>query len=85
MIAAASIATPTALAETYYVSSKYGSDADPGTTDSPFKTIQRAASMVEPGDTVEVRPRYIHRHGWRRHHRANHAWRLPREVGYFSQ
>jgi hypothetical protein len=38
---------------TYYVSTT-GSDANPGTTTQPFRTIQRAADLVNPGDTVIV-------------------------------
>jgi hypothetical protein len=39
----------------YYVDPT-GSDASPGTSRAPFKTIQRAAQVVAPGDTVVVRP-----------------------------
>ena len=38
---------------TYYVSPS-GSDANPGTENQPFKTIQKAADIVEAGDTVLV-------------------------------
>jgi hypothetical protein len=38
----------------YYVSST-GSDSNPGTAAAPFSTIQRAANLVRPGDTVHVR------------------------------
>src|SRR3712207_54945 len=38
----------------YYVSPD-GSDAAAGTQEAPFRTIQRAASLVEAGDTVIVR------------------------------
>jgi hypothetical protein len=38
----------------YYVATN-GSDNNPGTSASPFKTIQKAASVVNPGDTVIVR------------------------------
>lgn len=31
-----------------------GSDADPGTRASPFRTIQRAADLAQPGDTIIV-------------------------------
>jgi len=34
---------------------KTGSDSNPGTYASPFLTIQRAADIVQPGDTVIVR------------------------------
>jgi hypothetical protein len=39
---------------TYYVSPG-GSDMAAGTEGEPFRTIQRAASLVEAGDTVVVR------------------------------
>ncbi len=39
----------------YYVSTG-GSDTNAGTSDSPFKTIQRAADVAGAGDTVIVRP-----------------------------
>jgi uncharacterized repeat protein (TIGR01451 family) len=39
---------------TYYVSPT-GSDSNPGSSSAPFKTIQRAANLVNPGDTVIVR------------------------------
>ncbi len=38
---------------TYWVSPS-GSDTNPGTQSLPFKTIQRAAGIVNPGDTVIV-------------------------------
>ncbi len=39
---------------TYYVSNS-GSDSNQGTKESPFRTIQKAADIVKPGDTVSVR------------------------------
>jgi parallel beta helix pectate lyase-like protein/pectate lyase-like protein len=39
----------------YYVSPA-GSDRNPGTAASPFGTLQRAADVVRPGDSVIVRP-----------------------------
>ncbi len=42
-------------ATTYYVATS-GDDENPGTSTAPFKTIQRGADVVEPGDTVLVRP-----------------------------
>ena len=38
-------------AATYYVSPS-GNDSNPGTSDSPFRTVQRGASQAAPGDTV---------------------------------
>jgi hypothetical protein len=42
------------LAATYYVATT-GDDANPGTQALPFRTIQRGADVVLPGDTVIVR------------------------------
>jgi hypothetical protein len=39
---------------TFYVSTS-GNDTGPGTLTSPWRTIQHAANMVRPGDTVNVR------------------------------
>jgi hypothetical protein len=39
----------------YYVSPT-GKDTNPGTRRAPFNSIQRAADLVEPGDTVLVMP-----------------------------
>ena len=44
---------PPVSGNTYYVSTT-GSDANPGTATLPFKTIQKAAGVVNPGDTVLV-------------------------------
>lgn len=38
----------------YFVSPE-GSDNNPGTMEQPFKTIQKAADVVQPGDTVYIR------------------------------
>lgn len=38
-----------------YVVSSDGNDGATGTTDAPFKTLQRAADVVQPGDTVLVK------------------------------
>jgi hypothetical protein len=43
-----------AAAATYYVATT-GNDANPGTEAAPFRTMQKAANMVGPGDTVLVR------------------------------
>ena len=48
------VAASEALAVIYYVSPA-GSDSYPGTRSQPFKTIQKAASIVNPGDTVIVK------------------------------
>ena len=41
------------LGTTYHVSPS-GSDRNPGTQELPFATIQRAADIAMPGDTVVV-------------------------------
>jgi hypothetical protein len=38
----------------YYVSTQ-GNDSNPGTISKPWKTIQKAAESVKPGDTVYIR------------------------------
>ena len=43
-----------ALATTYYVSPT-GSDISSGSVSAPFKTIQKAANIVNPGDIVIVK------------------------------
>jgi parallel beta-helix repeat protein len=45
---------PFALAAKYYVG-KNGSDKNPGTENSPWLTIQKAADTLQPGDTVLIR------------------------------
>lgn len=42
------------VAARYYVSPS-GDDSNPGTIQSPWRTIQHAADSVNPGDTVQVR------------------------------
>ena len=44
-----------ALGATYYVATT-GSDSNPGTYSQPFRTIQKAANVVQPGDIVNVLP-----------------------------
>src|SRR2546425_12223406 len=46
--------SPCALARDYYVSTT-GSDADAGTIDQPFLTIQKAASVMVAGDRTYIR------------------------------
>jgi Right handed beta helix region/Protein of unknown function (DUF1565) len=43
-----------AAGNTYYVATN-GNDGNPGTQTQPFRTIQKAANIVNPGDTVVVR------------------------------
>ncbi len=49
------IASPSAWAATYYVSASDGNDSYPGTLSSPWKTISKASSTLQPGDTVYIR------------------------------
>jgi hypothetical protein len=44
-----------AYGDLYYVTVD-GNDNDPGTEGMPFKTIQRAADVAQPGDIVDVGP-----------------------------
>ncbi len=48
------VASGEAFAATYYVSPT-GSDSSSGSASAPFKTIQKAANIVNPGDTVIVK------------------------------
>ena len=43
----------TAFAATYYVSLQ-GNDDNPGTKTKPFRTIQKAADIVKPGDACLI-------------------------------
>jgi pectate lyase-like protein len=56
---AAAICTPTGSGTCYYVSPS-GSDANSGTSASPFRTIGHAASVVNPGDMVIVEDGLYH-------------------------
>src|SRR5690242_4736273 len=38
---------------TYYVT-RSGNDANPGTSAQPWRTIQKSATILKPGDTVQV-------------------------------
>lgn len=44
---------PSRSGVTFFVSTA-GNDSGPGTSSSPWRTIQHAANMVHPGDTVQV-------------------------------
>src|SRR5947209_6005987 len=52
---AAAQVTITAVAGIAFYVSTTGSDSNPGTLSSPWRTIQRAANSVQAGDTVYVR------------------------------
>ena len=49
-------AAVTASANEYFVDVKSGSDSASGSIETPFASIQRAADIVQPGDTVIIRP-----------------------------
>lgn len=49
------LSAASAQAQTYYVDVKSGKDFNKGTSDAPFKTIQKAADLVTAGDTVIIR------------------------------
>src|SRR4051812_14938410 len=51
---AAEALEPRVLLSTYYVSTS-GNDANAGSLDYPFRSIQRAADFAGPGDTVLIR------------------------------
>ena len=53
---AASIVVIPTNARTLVVDGATGSDTNAGTTAAPMKTISKAASMVQPGDVVLIRP-----------------------------
>ncbi|TCI84892.1 Ig-like domain-containing protein [Tenacibaculum sp. M341] len=42
-------------AKDYYVSSKTGNDSNPGTLNNPFRTIQKAADIMNSGDVCIIR------------------------------
>ncbi len=44
-----------AIGTHYYYVSTTGSDSNPGTLAGPFRTIQTAANIVSPGDTILIR------------------------------
>lgn len=54
MLAAMAGISENALSQTYYVSAT-GSDSGTGTLASPFKTIAKAVSVVQAGETIYVR------------------------------
>jgi Right handed beta helix region/Protein of unknown function (DUF1565) len=55
LIASASYSNFGYAATTYYVDAAAGNDSYPGTSASPLKTIQKAAYIINPGDTVVVK------------------------------
>lgn len=45
-----------AFAASWYVDGKYGSDSNYGSSSSPVRTVHRAWSKAQPGDTVYLKP-----------------------------
>lgn len=50
------VLSASAFAETYYVDVKAGNSSGDGSIGAPFGTIQKAADIVGPGDTVIIKP-----------------------------
>src|SRR5207302_1361340 len=46
---------PTGTGQCYYVDGASGNDGNPGDSTRPFRTVQQAAGVVNPGDVVIVR------------------------------
>ncbi|QBE61932.1 choice-of-anchor Q domain-containing protein [Pseudoduganella lutea] len=46
---------PLDIQQVFYVDARYGNNANPGTEDRPFATIQKAHDVMTPGQTVLVR------------------------------
>lgn len=55
LAALVALSVPAAASTTYHVDAAKGNNSNPGTPDSPFLTIQRAASVMIPGDVCIVR------------------------------
>ncbi|NOZ20869.1 MAG: DUF1565 domain-containing protein, partial [Planctomycetes bacterium] len=54
LVASVCVCMGPARAADYYVSSN-GDDAGPGSAAQPFRTIQKAADVMNPGDTCHIR------------------------------
>ncbi|MEZ4272382.1 MAG: right-handed parallel beta-helix repeat-containing protein [Myxococcota bacterium] len=55
-------AAPAAVfAKDYYASAQSGSDANPGSEQQPFLTLEKGVSVLNPGDTLVVRGGTYHR------------------------
>jgi hypothetical protein len=55
LLAAFFVTVLPAHAVDYYISGSSGNDINPGTLASPWKTIQKANSRLQAGDTVYIR------------------------------
>src|SRR5215213_10719667 len=51
---AAQAASPALTATTWFVNASTGNDANAGTQTSPFKTLKKALSVAQAGDTVKL-------------------------------
>src|SRR5262249_46627146 len=56
LVVIAMLAPATVIAATTYEVSTTGNDTNTGKTGSPLRTIQKAANLVSPGDTVLIDP-----------------------------
>ncbi len=54
LVTALAALAPAARGETFYVDARKGLDTNAGTRNAPWKTIQKAADALRPGDTVQV-------------------------------
>jgi hypothetical protein len=45
-----------AQAKNLYVNNQTGTDRDPGSSESPLRSVRRAVAMVQPGDTIHLLP-----------------------------
>lgn len=73
----------TQFSKTYYVDGRapHASDENPGTAESPFKTINRAAEVLRPGECVRVRPGI-----YRECVRPARGGSSPRQmIGYYAE
>ena len=53
-ILAVLLLSPAAKATTFQVDQRRGTDSNPGTGSAPFRTIQHAADLAQPGDVITV-------------------------------
>ncbi len=75
MASAICLCAVTGLAAEWHVSVD-GDNAHAGTVDHPFRTIQRAADLAQPGDTITVHA------GVYRFHAPEHLYNTTEDAGY---